>query len=218
MTGLIPPVAALLIRVLHATLRVRHAYSERIETLNRAGRNYVFSFWHGQLLVMVYALFARPVTVMISRHKDGELIARTMSRFGIEAARGSSSRGGSEALREMIRAARAGRVLIITPDGPRGPRRKAQPGVVRAAQIAGIPILPAALVAKRRKRLPSWDGFEIPFPFARALYLYGEPVTVPRELSPEQFESARLDLERRTNALIEEGETDFERLWKEAKE
>ncbi|HEY0591880.1 MAG TPA: lysophospholipid acyltransferase family protein [Thermoanaerobaculia bacterium] len=211
----IPRVAAAFIRALHATLRVRHANTAAIDALNREGTNYVYAFWHAQLLVMIYARFARPATVMISQHRDGELIALTMERFGIESARGSTTRGGSEALRGMLKAAGAGRVIIFTPDGPRGPRHSVQPGVIRAAQLAGIPIVPGALISERRKQLSSWDRFEIPIPFSRALFLYGEPIAVPRELTPEEFESVRADVERRMVALVEQGEREFERLWRE---
>ncbi len=214
-TALIPRLAGAFIRALHATLRVRHANTGPIDSLNRAGKNYVYAFWHAHLLVMIYARFARPATVMISQHRDGELIALTMERFGIEAARGSSTRGGSEALRRMLKAAWAGRVLIFTPDGPRGPRHSVQPGTVRAAQLAGIPIVPAAVIAERRKQLSSWDRFEIPIPFSRALFLYGDPIDVPRELAPEEFERVRADVERRMVALVEEGEREFARLWRE---
>lgn len=211
----IPRVAAAFIRALHATLRVRHANTAPIDALNRDGKNYVYAFWHAHLLVMIYARFARPATVMISQHRDGELIALTMERFGIEAARGSTTRGGSEALRAMLKAAWSGRVIIFTPDGPRGPRHSVQPGVVRAAQLAGIPVVPAALLSERKKQLSSWDRFEIPLPFSRALFLYGEPIEIPRELSDEEFERVRADVERRMVALVEEGEREFDRLWRE---
>ena len=216
LSRLLPPVAALFIRVLHATLRVRHVHAERILQLNRHAGSYIFAFWHGHILVMIYALFRHPLLVMISRHRDGEIIAATMERFGVTAARGSTSRGGGEALRQMVRGAREGYVLVITPDGPRGPRRIAQPGVVRAAQLAGIPIIPAAVVGKRRKILSSWDRFEIPLPFSRTLYLYGEPIEVPRSLSEEELERTRKEVELRITALADEGERDFEKLWRSA--
>ena len=212
--SLVPPLAAAFIRALHATLRVRHARAATIDELNRAGKNYVYAFWHGQIIQMIYARFGRPATVMISQHRDGELIASTIRSFGIEAARGSTTRGGSEALRVMLKAANSGRVIIFTPDGPRGPRRSVQPGVVRAAQLAGIPIIPGAVIAERRKQLASWDRFEIPLPFSRVLYLYGDPIDVPRELDSDQFEKARAEVERKMVELVEEGEREFDRLWR----
>lgn len=211
-----PPAAAALIRALHATLRVRHARTASIDALNREGNNYVYAFWHGQILQMIYARFARPATVMISQHHDGELIASTIRRFGLEAARGSTTRGGSQALRVMVKAAGAGRVIIFTPDGPRGPRHSVQPGVVRAAQLAGIPIVPGAVIAERRKHLASWDRFEVPLPFTRVIYLYGDPIPVPRALDADQFEVARAEVERTMIELVEEGQRDFDRLWREA--
>lgn len=211
-----PPIAALLIRALYATLRVRHAHADRILELNRREGSYIFAFWHAHLLVMIYALFRHPLLVMISQHRDGEMIAATMGRFGVTAARGSTTRGGGEALRQMVRGSREGYVLVLTPDGPRGPRRIAQPGVVRAAQLAGIPILPAAVVARNRKVLSSWDRFEIPLPFARTLFHYGEPIEVPRNLSDEEFERTREQVERRITGLADEAEQDFDRLWNAA--
>ena len=216
--ALIPIAASAVIRGLHATVRIRHVRTAGIDALNAAGRKYVYAFWHAQLLLTVYARFARPATVMISRHRDGELIAATMRRFGIDAARGSTTRGGSEALRAMVRAAGEGHVLIFTPDGPRGPRFQVQPGAVHAAQLARIPIVPGAFVAKSKTRLSSWDRFEVPHPFTRALFVYGDPIEVPRDLSDEGFEEIRARLERTLVSLSEEGERDFERLWREARD
>ncbi len=146
----IPRLAAALIRALHLTMRVRHVNAGPMLALNAAGKGYVFAFWHGHILMMVYAMFAKPIQVMISRHRDGELIARAMQRFGAEPFRGSTSKGGASALKQMIRKGRENLVLGITPDGPRGPRRIAQEGVVLAAQLSRIPIVPCAFVSKKK--------------------------------------------------------------------
>jgi lysophospholipid acyltransferase (LPLAT)-like uncharacterized protein len=148
--GLIPRLAALVIRAIHATLRIRHVSVERIEALNREARGYIMAFWHAHLLLMVYAQYRKPITAVISQHRDGELIARTMMRFGALAARGSTTRGGFSALRDVIRIASSGRVVAITPDGPRGPRRVAQIGAIASAQAAQVPIIPVAFVAKKK--------------------------------------------------------------------
>ncbi|HUP66343.1 MAG TPA: lysophospholipid acyltransferase family protein [Thermoanaerobaculia bacterium] len=213
---LVPPVAAMFIRTLHATLRVRHSGIENIDALNRRGERYLYAFWHGQIMVMIYGRFARPAVVMISNHRDGELIARTMNRFGLGIARGSSSRGGSEALRGMIRLARDGWNLILTPDGPRGPRRIVQPGLIGAARITGHPIVPAAVVAEKKFVLGSWDGFEIPHPFSRVLFRYGGPIAIPPESTPAELEVQRVQVERAITELSVEGEREFSKLWSEA--
>lgn len=148
---ILPMMAAGVLRVLYASLRIRHAHVERIERLNKGATSYIMAFWHEQLLLMVYARFRRPITALISQHRDGELMARTMSYFDAGATRGSSTRAGSAALRDLIRAASQEVTIAITPDGPRGPRRVAQAGAIAAAQAAQIPIIPVAFVAKKKR-------------------------------------------------------------------
>ncbi|MHB9001162.1 MAG: lysophospholipid acyltransferase family protein, partial [Thermoanaerobaculia bacterium] len=184
MIRFIPFLAALFIRALRATLRVRHINVEAIESFHRSGSHYLIAFWHCHILMMVFCRFKRPVCVMISQHRDGELIARTMEKFKVGTARGSSTRGGMAALREMIRIAGTGSSLGITPDGPRGPRCVAQIGVVTAAQMTGFPVIPVAFIAEHKRRLRSWDRFEVPRPFSRGMFVYGNPIPVPRELDP----------------------------------
>lgn len=145
-----PRIASLFIRALHATLRIRHVNGEGIDRLNREGKHYVLAFWHSDILLMIRSKLALPVTAMISQHRDGELIARTMEHFGAFASRGSTTRGGSTALKEMIRIGASGSNLAITPDGPRGPRHVAQIGVVLAAQATGLPVMPVAFAAKKK--------------------------------------------------------------------
>ena len=102
----------------------------------------IFSLWHGRLLPLTYFHRGKPVTAIISLSRDGEYIARLVEGWGYETARGSTSRGGRAALKGLVEAARAGRTLAITPDGPRGPRQQLQPGVIAAAQKTGLPIVP----------------------------------------------------------------------------
>ena len=135
-----------IIRALHATLRVRHV---NVENLTNE-KQYIIAFWHAHLLLMLHTKWRGPVVVMISRSKDGEYIARVFDHYGVESARGSSTRGGPAALRELIRAARAGKNLVFTPDGPKGPNRIAKEGVVMAAQATGLPIVPIAFAAKKK--------------------------------------------------------------------
>jgi lysophospholipid acyltransferase (LPLAT)-like uncharacterized protein len=147
----VPLVAAALIWLLHHTVRVRHVHLERIEKLNGDPKGYVMAFWHNHLLLMVHARFRRPITALISQHRDGELISRTVGLLGARSARGSTTRGGSAALRESMRIANAGGPIAITPDGPKGPRHVAQPGAIALAQAARIPIIPVAFVAKKKR-------------------------------------------------------------------
>jgi lysophospholipid acyltransferase (LPLAT)-like uncharacterized protein len=135
-----------IIRGLHATLRVRHVNVENLT----GQKQYIIAFWHAHLLLMLHTKYRRPVVVMISRSKDGEYIARVFDHYGVESARGSSTRGGPAALREMIRAARDGKNIVFTPDGPKGPNRIVKDGVVVAAQATGLPIVPIAFAAKKK--------------------------------------------------------------------
>ncbi|HUR82118.1 MAG TPA: lysophospholipid acyltransferase family protein [Thermoanaerobaculia bacterium] len=139
-------IASLFIRTLHATLRVRHVNVENIQSAPQ----YILAFWHCHLLLMLHSRYRKPITVMISRSKDGEYIARVFDWYGVEAARGSSTRGGGAALRELLREAKAGKNIVFTPDGPKGPPRIAKDGVVYAAKAAGLPIVPVAFAAKKK--------------------------------------------------------------------
>ena len=143
-------VAAAVIKALHRSLRVRHVHAERIEKLNADPRGFIMAFWHSQVLLMVFAAYRRPITAIISQHRDGELITQAVRWFGARAARGSTTRGGSGALREVLRALADGKVVAITPDGPRGPRHVAQMGAIAAAQAARAPIIPVAFTAKKK--------------------------------------------------------------------
>jgi Uncharacterized protein conserved in bacteria len=141
---------AIFIRVLKATLRLRHYQPENLERTPQ----YIQTFWHEHLALMLFSRFRHPIMVMSSRSKDGDLSAGVFEYYGVECARGSSSRGGSGALREMIRRTRKGRNIVFTPDGPRGPRRIAKDGVIFAAQATGLPIVPVAFAAKKKSAWP----------------------------------------------------------------
>jgi len=143
---LLPIIGAAFIRLLHATLRVQHVGVEKLDGLP----HYIFAFWHEHLVVMLHARYRRPIRVLVSQSRDGEYIASTFSRYGVDVSRGSTTRGGTAALRDMIRSARAGSNIVFTPDGPKGPRRIAKKGVVYAAQATGLPVVPVAFGAKKK--------------------------------------------------------------------
>lgn len=143
---MIPLFVSWLIRTLHATLRVKHVH---LENLAEQKQN-IIVFWHAHLLLMLHSKWSGRYVVMISRSRDGEYIASILGHYGLEAARGSSTRGGTAALREMIRATRAGKSIAFTPDGPKGPTRVVKEGVVVAAQATGLPIVPIAFAAKKK--------------------------------------------------------------------
>ena len=205
--------ARIYIAALYATLRVRHLGAVSVSRLDQMKRHYILAFWHAHLLLMVYARYEKPMTVMISQHRDGEVIARAMELFGIDLARGSTTRGGSAALRAMLREAQKGNNLAFTPDGPRGPRRIVQPGVVAAARITGLPVIPVVISSERKRVLKSWDRMEIPRFFSRVIFAYGEPIDAGRSAD---LETCRLRLEREMNELAEDTDRRFGELWRAA--
>ncbi|MDQ6988660.1 MAG: lysophospholipid acyltransferase family protein [Mariprofundaceae bacterium] len=136
----------------------------------------VVCYWHGRLLLSPFLLGGWRGPVIISDHKDGELIAGVYRNFGVAASRGSSSKGGARALLKVIRMAKEGYSPGITPDGPRGPQQVAKAGAAHIALKTGLPILPVCFATNRFKRLKSWDNFYLPYPFAKGVVVVGEPL------------------------------------------
>lgn len=141
----------------------------------------VFAFWHRFQLLLMHVHRHRGVHVLVSRSRDGEFIARALTRLGFRTARGSSSRGGGSAFRELLESVEGGATAAFTPDGPRGPYRSVQPGVVALAVRSGAPVVPVAWAGTRVKELNSWDRFLIPRPFGRYAVVYGEPLFLTEE-------------------------------------
>ena len=180
----LPPILTMMIRVVSRTVRWRIQVSDKARKLIDSGNPLVLAFWHGQIFLAAGAFHrvfpeGSEIWTLISQHFDGEIIARTVKPFGVHSIRGSSTRGGREALREMIQAIAEGRRLALTPDGPRGPRCKAQRGVVLLSQRTGTQIVPLSWCARPSFRLKSWDRFQIPLPFARASVVFGDPLSIP---------------------------------------
>jgi lysophospholipid acyltransferase (LPLAT)-like uncharacterized protein len=185
---LAPPLTAALVRGLGTTLRLTVEGVEAVAPLWRAQRPVIYALWHGQLLMIPWlsarlrrTAGARPARVLASQSRDGELVTRYVQQFGIEVVRGSSSRGGLGALRALLTALRAGEDVAVVPDGPRGPRQHAQPGVVTLAALSGVPIVPLGFAASPAWRLSTWDAFVVPLPFARAAATIGSPLVVGRD-------------------------------------
>jgi lysophospholipid acyltransferase (LPLAT)-like uncharacterized protein len=178
--GLTGFAAACAIRGVRSLVRLHHHGDGELRRREAADERLILAFWHRHLLLMPYAYRGRRISVLISRSSDGEIIANTVSHFGIATARGSSSRGGAAGLRELLRQGAQGFDLAFTPDGPRGPVGVVQAGVVLAAAATGFPILPVAIAASRAKRLKSWDRFVVPLPLASVHFVYGAPVMVER--------------------------------------
>ncbi len=151
--SLLPPVGAAAIRSVARTMHCETRGHEALDGLYREGRNIILAFWHAQQLMVPIGYRGRGSHVLISRHGDGEIIARIIARFGHEAVRGSSTRGGVGALRALIKLGRSGRDVVVTPDGPKGPRHVAKPGVIHLAKATGLPIVPLAFACSKKNSL-----------------------------------------------------------------
>jgi lysophospholipid acyltransferase (LPLAT)-like uncharacterized protein len=166
------------LRILGLTWRIRTVNSEPWKAVRRAKRGFIFSLWHGQLLPLLWHHRGEGVVVLISEHKDGEIVARAAASLGFGLIRGSSTRGADRALISISRELEAGKEVAITPDGPKGPSQKFAPGALVAAQRSDSFIVPIGVTADRAWRLRSWDRFMIPKPFARVTIAYGDPTKV----------------------------------------
>ncbi len=151
---LLPPLGAQLIRLLGWTMNITMSGEEKVEELYRQRQSVIFAFWHGRQLMMPLAYRGQQAYVLISQHRDGELIHRIISKFGFRSVRGSTTRGGRAALRQLIKLGRQGVDLIVTPDGPKGPRETVQEGVIYLAKMTQLPIIPVTFACSKKKLFP----------------------------------------------------------------
>ncbi len=168
----------------------------------------IVAFWHNRLAMMPYCWSSRrPFHMLISSHRDGQLIAKTVAHFGISTIAGSSTRGGSDALRALVKTLKAGDSIGITPDGPRGPRMRAGDGALALSRLSGAVIVPAAVSVSRRVVLNTWDRLIVALPFSRGAKVWGEPIVVPRDADDAALAVllARLESElNRVSAVADE--------------
>ena len=208
--NVVPFLAAGIIRLLALLVRHETVGADAVRERWQHNEPVILAFWHDQLLLMAQGYKGNGgvgAQILISASRDGELIARTMHYLGQKAVRGSSSRGGGAAFKQLLRLAKQPYDLVITPDGPRGPRHQMKEGVVQLARLSGRPVVPMALVCSRGYRFASWDRFLLPYPFGRLIYAYGEPLYCDRHEDPQQFrnrlQQAMLDNQRRAEAQLE---------------
>lgn len=197
-------VGSAFLSVLGSSLRFHIEGAEHHRRLRDVGQPVIFALWHSRLLPLVHLHRNEGVVALVSNHRDGEYIARVIHRRGFGTARGSSTRGGAQGMRQLIRVARSGRDLAITPDGPRGPARVFKMGAITLARVGGLPIIPVAAGCSRSWRAGSWDRFMVPKPFARLQVRYAPPVHVPRDAGEEELERLRRQLEATLNRITDE--------------
>jgi lysophospholipid acyltransferase (LPLAT)-like uncharacterized protein len=167
---------------------------------------FIHASWHSQMALLLYTLRGKGISGLVSRSADGEYAARVLRKFGFNTVRGSSSRGGALSVMELVERGLHGFPLAITPDGPKGPKRRAQHGIIYLAQKTGMAILPVGVGLSSRLVLNSWDNFELPLPFGKAEIVYGEPIKVsesdPLEAKAKELEDSLNSLCDRARALL----------------
>ncbi len=204
-------------KLVYLTSRKHFPDKQRFLEMTAQDEPFITAFWHGRMFYMPYLTRMRrkdkDVYIMVSRHGDGALISRAMDFFGIKQVRGSSNRGknkegrgakdrgGSQALLESVRLLENGDYIGITPDGPRGPRMRAQSGMVQMARLSGRPIVPATYSTTRCRIFRSWDRFMLPKLFGKATILVGEPVFIDKDADETVLEAIRLAIENQLNNL-----------------
>lgn len=172
----------------------------------------LLAVYHGRMVGLLDALYERRrMTILISKSRDGEMIARIVMALGFSVARGSPGRGAIEGTRQLLRAGREGKYLAVTVDGPRGPIYEVKSGIIRLAQISGMPILPFVCRAKCTFWMWGWDKFMAPLWATPMIYVYGDPIEVPQELTEEEAEKLRLLLQSRMESLRLQADSYFER-------
>ncbi|WP_343560335.1 lysophospholipid acyltransferase family protein [Kiloniella sp. b19] len=182
---------------------------EESRTILESNPNVIGCFWHGRMLMMCHAWpysSKKNFHMLISAHRDGRFIADAIENLGFSTIEGSSRRGGASALIGITRALRKGGAVGFTPDGPKGPRMRAKAGAIKAAQMAGVPVIPVSGSLGSARFLSTWDRFCLPRPFSKGLILWGKPIHVPRDADDSLLEEKRQELEEALNALTRESD------------
>jgi lysophospholipid acyltransferase (LPLAT)-like uncharacterized protein len=211
--------AAMLLKFVRATSRFE---VHRLDIAQRFWANdepFIGATWHGQNLILpTFWHNWREMRILVSRHGDGEFVAKVMHFLGVGTIRGSGvpkgeerrdkhkGKGGAGALRAMVRALGENISIGLTADLPPGPARRAGDGIVMLARLSGRPIVPVAATTRARIQLNNWDKFTINLPFSKGALVFGEPIYVPRDADPETLEAARLSVETALNAVADEAE------------
>ena len=219
---LVPPLAALIIKIWMLSCRVvrREGLDEVKEALLRSGGGAVYATWHQRMSYHFHYFGSRHLSVMISQSRDGEYAARVAAWLGFRNVRGSSTRGGTRALKELVPKIKKGAIGAMLADGPQGPAREAKIGSIIMARDAGVPLIPTLWGADRCWMLNSWDRYLIPKPFARIALYFGDPIWVPLEADGESLESYRRLFEDSLNHGARWCDEQFgsERPWRKVKD
>jgi len=192
------------VNVLCKTLRITYVNKNVIDDLDKKGKKYVLAFWHGSMLVPWYLGRHKNFAALISKSKDGDLLARILKSWKYEVVRGSSTAGGNVALGIMVDYAKNNYSIAITPDGPKGPMHKLKAGAVITAKKSGLPLVLVGIGPSKKRILKSWDKFEIPKFFSRVKVVYSNPVFVKNDLSYDETSKMIDNCDQELNKLHDE--------------
>ncbi len=195
-----------LIKLIGGSVRWQVTGQEYWEAASRNGRHPIYTFWHNQVFLGTSFFQQRRIVVMTSRSFDGEYIARFIQRFGYGAARGSSTRGSTGAMVQLVRLMRAGCPAGFAIDGPRGPLHVAKMGAILLAKKTGAPILPLTLTPRTYWTVNSWDRFQVPLPFTSALVQFAAPIYVATDADEPELDTRRAELQETLDELTRRGE------------
>lgn len=205
----LPPFIYWFLRGMARSIRWVEVNPEPARQLWLGGQRVILAFWHNRMLMAPFFYRGRGLKILISRHTDGEIIRRVMLYFGFGSVRGSSTRGGAEAFRALLRSVEQGKDIVITPDGPRGPRYKVQKGIVELARKTGLPIIAVSFSTKHRLEIPSWDRLVLPRPFTQGVFIWDHPLWVPPQADSSQREILREALEERMKLITKAADDYF---------
>ncbi|MBN1254591.1 MAG: lysophospholipid acyltransferase family protein [Deltaproteobacteria bacterium] len=194
-------------RLIGMTMRITLIDPHHTSPYGKPAKPLIYAFWHNQQLLAAYFFRNFGIRVLVSRSRDGDYITRVLEYFGFRTVRSSTSSGKVNALRGLVRELKDGHHVAITPDGPRGPVYRAQPGVVFLGALSGHAVVPFGCASSRAWQLRSWDRFEIPKPFSKAVIVYDRAIPIPRRLTDEQALQLNEEIERQMNNLRDEART-----------
>jgi lysophospholipid acyltransferase (LPLAT)-like uncharacterized protein len=198
-----------LISLWSRTLRVRYLNQEVPLQLQKAGRNFIFAFWHGRQFLLFHTHRRSGIVIPASESRDGDIQAGILQRFGFDVVRGSSKRRGDRALLGLVDALRKRKTIALAVDGPRGPVYEVKQGVIYLAGKLEKPIVPVITSARRSWTLKkTWDKYLLPVPFTDCVVLYGDPLTVAG-ITEEELERKRLELTAALNRLMQQADGFF---------
>lgn len=190
--------AYLYLTLVGITNRILWRNREMVDNLEREGQNHIYAMWHARQVPLIYAHRNRKICVLVSRSKDGEYMTRILKHFGLSVVRGSTSKGGPQALLELMDWSRSGFHPAMTPDGPRGPGCRVQQGIIYLAQKTSIPIVAVGSGMSKKLVFRSWDEFQVPLPLGKTAVVYGTPVYVSEN---DSIEAKSLELQKSLDSV-----------------